>query len=202
VIHWKELENSVIQIEEPPKSGTRGPEYLKINPVGKVPALLLPDGASIIESEVISEYLIEKYPTKGINLIPPNLDAKIKARLISRLNEFYIWPAVQNLWKAHYEIIKWITYPKLMLDITEIHKKLDILEKFIGAPYAAGEQRTIADASLVPTFYLIETYFFKVDPKGFAPHPKVAAWWNNLKNDEAVQIVSNEIRTAIAKLLP
>jgi len=202
VIYWKQLENTVIQIEEPPKNGTRSPEYLNINPVGKVPALILEDGRVIIESDVISEYLIEKYADKGTNLSPSSLDETIKSRLIARLNDLYLWPATMNLWKAHYEVIKWLTYPKLMFDVSEIHKQLHILEKFIGSPFAAGETRSIADASLIPTFFFLETYLVRVDAKAFDAHPRVAAWWNNLKKDEVVTIVSNEIQTAITKFLP
>jgi len=202
VIYWKQLENTVIQIEEPPKNGTRSPEYLKINPIGKVPSLILGDGSVIIESDVISEYLIEKYPTQGTNLIPTTVDERIKARLIARLNDLYLWPATMNLWKAHYEVIKWLTYPKLMLDVNEIHKQLRILEKFIGSPYAAGETRSLADASLIPTFFFLDTYLVRVDERAFEAHPRVAAWWNNIKKDEVVTIVCNEIQTAINKLLP
>jgi len=42
----------------------------------------------------------------------------------------------------------------------------------------------------------------RVDAKAFDAHPRVAAWWNNLKKDEVVTIVSNEIQTAITKFLP
>ena len=40
-------------------------EYLKINPLGKIPTLDA-DGTIILESEVINEYLEEKYPTPAL----------------------------------------------------------------------------------------------------------------------------------------
>ena len=39
------------------------PEYLKLNPNGVIPLLILPDGRSLYESGTICEYLDETYPT-------------------------------------------------------------------------------------------------------------------------------------------
>ena len=44
----------------------RNPEYLAINPVGKVPALGLPDGSILTESAAILLYLCELTPEKTL----------------------------------------------------------------------------------------------------------------------------------------
>jgi glutathione S-transferase len=43
----------------------RSPEYLALNPVGRVPALEI-DGRAIWESGAITEYLCERFPEKGM----------------------------------------------------------------------------------------------------------------------------------------
>ena len=42
----------------------RNPEYLAVNPVGKIPALRLPDGSVMTESAAILLYLCELAPGK------------------------------------------------------------------------------------------------------------------------------------------
>lgn len=47
------------------KGDTRTPEYLAINPFGKVPALQLPSGESLIESNAILVYLCSQFDSAG-----------------------------------------------------------------------------------------------------------------------------------------
>ena len=44
----------------------RNPEYLAVNPVGKIPALRLPDGCTLTESAAILLYLCELAPEKSL----------------------------------------------------------------------------------------------------------------------------------------
>lgn len=46
----------------PPGGANRQPEYLAINPQGRVPALRTDDGELLIQSPAIIEYLDERYP--------------------------------------------------------------------------------------------------------------------------------------------
>jgi glutathione S-transferase len=50
-----------IEIAPIPGAGPSSPEYKRINPLGKIPSLDA-DGTIIAESEVINEYLEDKYP--------------------------------------------------------------------------------------------------------------------------------------------
>ncbi len=44
------------------KMEQHSPEYLKLNPLGVIPLLVLDDGRSLFESGTICEYLDETYP--------------------------------------------------------------------------------------------------------------------------------------------
>lgn len=63
------------------KGEQRTPEYLKINPRGKVPALKLDDGSVLTENTAILTYLGMRYPEK--NLLPK--DSLAEARCISMM---------------------------------------------------------------------------------------------------------------------
>lgn len=79
------LEESGAQYELKPvalaKGEQRSPEYLKVNPRGKVPALRLDDGSVLIENTAILTYLGRRFPEKG--LLPK--DNAAEARCISMM---------------------------------------------------------------------------------------------------------------------
>ena len=58
-------------------------DYVKINPLGKVPALTLDDGRILIESPVICEYLDSLHD--GPKLVPPEGEARLRALTLQAL---------------------------------------------------------------------------------------------------------------------
>ena len=69
------------------KGEQRSPEYLKINPRGKVPALRLEEGSVLTETTAILTYLGLRFPEKG--LIPQ--DPAAAARCISMMAWLSNW---------------------------------------------------------------------------------------------------------------
>src|ERR1700761_6203992 len=88
VMYAKGIEAEII---EPPGFHTttesKG-DYMRINPIGRVPALVLDDGRVIPESEVICEYLEDAYPEPSLR--PKDPFALAQVRLISRLCDIYL----------------------------------------------------------------------------------------------------------------
>ena len=73
--------------------GLKSEEYLKLNPLGKMPiAVLEKDGKkdTLFESSVICEYLAEKYASFEPSFLPTNPESRAKARLIAQLVDIYI----------------------------------------------------------------------------------------------------------------
>ena len=66
---------------EMPGGGLKSPEYLAMNPYGKMPTLEH-GGRHVIESQVICEYLEELYPAPSI--LPGDALARALARTVSR----------------------------------------------------------------------------------------------------------------------
>ena len=76
VLHEKALQFDEVRIDLGKKEQLK-PDYLAINPNGVVPTLL-DDGAPIVESSVICEYLDEKYPENP--LLPVDIVARARTR--------------------------------------------------------------------------------------------------------------------------
>jgi len=66
------------------KGDQKKPEYLAINPYGKVPALQ-DDGATVYESSIIMEYLNDKYPTPP--LLPADPGQRARARVLMHFGD-------------------------------------------------------------------------------------------------------------------
>lgn len=70
-------------------------EYEEINPIGRVPSLVLDDGTVLPESEVICEYLEDAYPDPPLHPADPTTRARM--RLLSRISDFYLVMAMAPL---------------------------------------------------------------------------------------------------------
>jgi glutathione S-transferase len=124
--------------------------YLKINPAGKLPALV-DDGLVLTESVAICLYLGEKYPDKGF--VPAGLSQRV---------ELYKWlmfaatELEQPLWRiAHHTRI----YPEdkrlaaeIALAREDFKQMAAVFEQHIkGRQFAVGDRVTIADFVLAYT---------------------------------------------------
>ena len=78
--------------ERLPPNGYRSPEYRAIVPMGTLPAIAV-DGWVLSESEVINEYLEERYPTPA--LLPPDQALRARVRFVSRFHDLYLEPCVR-----------------------------------------------------------------------------------------------------------
>ena len=72
---WIACEAKGIEVDNlgPPAAGLKSPEYLAINPVGKVPALI-DDDTPIIESETILDYIEDCHPAPPLRPAAPLAD--------------------------------------------------------------------------------------------------------------------------------
>jgi glutathione S-transferase len=185
-----------IEIIDPP-GGPNSPEYLKINPLGKIPCLDA-DGVIIPESEVINEYLEEKFPEKP--LLPKSPEARAKVRLLSRFADIYLDPPLRVLFG---QINPKGRDDKIVNEkLTEENKRLDELEKMLGETgFAAGADFTLADCALAPTIFfatmMLPTFGAKPALDG---RPKTAAWWNHVQTRPSAKKALGEMQEAVAAM--
>ncbi len=76
------------------------PEFVKINPRGQVPALIIDDGRVITESTVICEYLDGLYPDQ-VPLRPKDLYWRAQMRIWTKfIDEYFCWCVSTLGWEA------------------------------------------------------------------------------------------------------
>ncbi len=120
------------------------PEFLAINPAGKLPVLV--DGDRVItESAAIPLYLAEKYPAKG--LIPTDPAARGE---LYRWLMFAVTELEQPLWRITRNTRLYPEDMRLPGDVViagrEFKDMAAILEKHMhGRPFVAGDRVSIAD---------------------------------------------------------
>src|SRR3990167_10721582 len=161
-----------VNLIAPPGGEHRQAPYLAINPQGRVPALRTDEGALLIQSSAIIEYLEECYPQ--VPLLSQDLAARAHARAVASIIACDIHPlhnsSTQNLLRqwGHDEtqVLAWIGH--------WISQGLDAVEQLIGDHgFCFGEQPGLADAFLIPQLYAAER--FKVALAGYPRIGRVAA---------------------------
>ena len=70
-------------------------EYETVNPLGRVPCLVLDYGTALPESETICEYLEDAYPDPPLH--PADPASRARMRLLSRINDIYLVMAMAPL---------------------------------------------------------------------------------------------------------
>src|SRR6266404_5802120 len=83
-----------IEIAAIPGGDLKSAEYRAIYPMGKTPSLEV-DGTIIGESEVINEYLEDKFPSPP--LLPKSPEGRARVRTITRFHDLYLEPPLRTL---------------------------------------------------------------------------------------------------------
>ena len=181
------------------------PEYLKINPNGVIPTLILGDGRSLYESGTICEYLDEAYPEPPLRPADPYERAVMRnwiRHVDERIGNLIIFNWVHSLAKA---AAKW-SDEELAEHLKKVPSKerqeawmraarkpyteedraaargklvaiLDRMEETMRQTrWLAGNAYSIADIAVVPFVKRIDEEIAP-DEMTKQRHPKVAAWW-------------------------
>ncbi len=149
------------------------PEYRAINPIGKIPALVLEDGTVLPESEVICRYLDRLKPEPP--LIPGDPRAAADVELACRLVDLYVAPALVPLFQATRE--GWAAGERLDAAIAGLATALDHLEHYMRIAAPGGDAGwTLADVTLLPVFFYVVMMGGRYGFDPFAERPRIAAW--------------------------
>ena len=158
------------------------PEFLKMNPYGKVP-VLVDDSTVLYESCIINEYLNEKYPTPP--LMPADLGKRAKARIAIDFGLAHTEGAYQKLRMEAMKDPK--EQNKEVLDAAKADLK-KLLQRFEteleNQPYLAGDF-SLADAALIPRFIRLEGFGVLPDPS----LPLVNQYLQRMKDRPSVKAI-------------
>jgi len=187
--------NLPVEIVSPPEAGTKSETYLALNPMGRVPVLVVGDGFALPESDTIVEFLADSFPDSG--LLPATPEARAQARLIARVAELYVMPSLQPLFAQMNPQGR----DQKVVDeaIEKLKGALVHLNVFMGdGPYAVGETITTADCALIPILFFIQVAG-QVFGQGdlLADLLKLSAYAELLKMDPVAQKVVSEMQAGL-----
>ncbi|CAE7408843.1 DHAR1 [Symbiodinium natans] len=129
------------------RNSTEREWYVKnVNPLGKVPSIRdLTDGTVLYESEIINEYLEQKFADSGPALMPPSAKGAASVRLWNHhLNN--------KLAPAHFTFLMNKNATADPEKIQALEEALQYYEENLKGPFLLGDDFTLADVSALPFF--------------------------------------------------
>jgi glutathione S-transferase len=181
VLEEKKLPFEIVPIDLR-KGEQKTPEFLKLNPYGKVPVLT--DGDTVLyESCIINEYLDEKYPNPP--LMPADLGKRAKARILIDFGLAHLDGPYQKLRQELMKDPKEQSEPVIETAKSDLRKLLQRFETEIGdKPYLLGEF-SLADADLVTRFTRLEGFGVLPDPS----LPRLSKYLQRMKERPSVKAI-------------
>ena len=164
---------------EMPKDGLKSPEFLKISPFGKIPAIV--DGrTALYESGVILPYLDDTRSKK--KLIPASAAAAGKARLIATVVDLYVQAPALDIFR---QIVGRAPKDKKAAQeaAAKMEQGLDFLNGYIKpGPCATGKSFTIADCYVPPALvFVVAAGKFAGIKDVFKGRPNLKKYWSAIK---------------------
>jgi glutathione S-transferase len=159
------------------KKETHTPEFLKLNPNGRIPVLVV-DGTSIFESTAILIYLAETYGVKKGMYPEPGLARAEQLKWIVWANVGLLAPLQRWMLNTSAMVPAELHNEKAAaVAKTEADAMLKVLDDALaGKSYLAGSSFTMAD--LAVSSYLGWLTFMKYD---FTSNKNVVAWWGRIQ---------------------
>lgn len=140
----------------------RQPDYLGLNPQGRVPALRTDKGEVLTQSPAIIEYLEERYPQ--LPLLSSNLITRAHERAVAALIGCDIHPLhnisvlnqLRQFGHGEAQVMQWIGH--------WITQGLAAIEQLIGdSGYCFGPEPGLADVYLIPQLYAAERFNVRLE---------------------------------------
>ncbi len=169
-----------------PGPALKEPEFLKINPLGQIPAL--EDGGLIIgDSNVILQYLEEKHPETS--LLPSSPEDRAKCRWLAEYAGAALFPCCGTMFREVLVNPNYFKQPTNQKVVDETVKEkfppvLDYLEAQIpDNDFLFGDDISIADISIVSMFITASYGGFSVDANRW---PGLAAYVERVRSHHLV----------------
>lgn len=133
-----------------PKTDSPEASFLKISPLNKVPALVLPDGSSMIESAAICILLAEIHPEAALAPAPGSRDRADFLRWVAFMASS-IYPAVLRYYYPHrYTTDAEGKQAVKQAAVAEMDQEIAVLDAALaGREWLVGDRMTIADIYLL-----------------------------------------------------
>lgn len=182
--------------------GTKTPEYLKISPLGKIPAVTI-DDLALCDSTIICEYLDEAYAENQLR--PADAKDKAKARWIEEVGDSKVAESFAGLFREK------LVNPILFKIPTDEDKVKKLTEKSIPAilaylesiipesGYLFGDEIMLADMAIVTHIINAGYAGYTIDA---AAWPKTATFVERVKQDPVLAQMLVEEADTLAMFKP
>ena len=171
-----------MSVEAAPGGGIKSPEYLALNPMGKMP-LLDDNGFPVAESGVILEYLEDA--GGGKSLLPTDAKGRAVARTICRITDLYLMAQTGAFFRNMNPAAR--NQPEVDAAVVATRKALADLEHYVSAqgPYLCGKELTIADCTVLPSLLMCAKFMYGAFGLGDALNatPKLSRWFSMMQAD-------------------
>jgi len=166
------------------KKEQKRPEFLKLNPLGKVP-VLAHNSRTIYESTVINEFLEEFYPEPA--LLPVDMYDKARARILVEYSERSFHTNVFNIYKElNFKEESKRNQDRIRINRNLVSKHLSYLNDILeGKDYLVGKF-SLADISFMPRVLIFESLGIEIETKNY----NLLRWIDNLKSRESSIVIS------------
>jgi glutathione S-transferase len=164
-----------------PDNKSEDPAFAKLNPFRLTPVLELPDGRTIYESTVITEYLEEAYPDPP--MLPKDPWERARVRMIEDTADQYLYATARDFRNAQFEYAppflirkrpEAVDHKLLEAARVKLHEHLARLEsELAGRTYFGGAMFSLADAALAP---VLTASLRLLDVLPDARYGLIAAW--------------------------
>jgi glutathione S-transferase len=180
-LHEKGLAYERVTLDLAKKEQKR-PEFLKLNPYGKVP-VINDNGQILFESCIINEYLDEQYPNPPLMPKDPYLRGRGRVLVDYALNYLH-----EPYWALRGEMLKKESERNIAIMEEKRHilrNLLQYLEEALGdKSYFLGEI-SLTDIDVLPRFLRMESYGALPTPS----LPRIGAWLQRMKERPSVKAI-------------
>ena len=181
VLAEKNLPYEIVPVDLTKKE-QKNPDYLKMNPYGKVP-VLTDDATVLYESLIINEYLEEKYPSPA--LMPKDPAKKARGRILVDYGMAHFDSAYQKLRMELMKEAKEQSQPIIDGAKGDLKKLLQRFEDELGdQQYLLGDF-SLVDADLIPRFTRLEGFGVLPDPS----LPRLGKYLDRMKARPSVKAI-------------
>jgi glutathione S-transferase len=176
VLHEKHIDFDVYEVDLSNKSE----EFLSVSPTGKVPVIVV-DGESIYESNVVNQYLDEV--TDEPRLMPGDPKRRAHARIWMAFADTDFFPAVFEASVGHERGFSEARISEALEKLKTVLRKLE--ERLEDRDYLSDEF-SLADVAYAGNFVRLR----ELEERGevsFEEYPNVAAWMERLESRDSYE---------------
>jgi glutathione S-transferase len=190
VLMYAKIKGVDLPLSEAPGGNIKSPEFLALNPIGKMPTLEV-DGTGIGESTIICDYLEDVYPQKSG--LPADALGRARSRLIARITDLYIAQLVSPLFRN----LKPATRDAAAVEAAgkDLIKTYGyVVQAMDKGPFCIGTTPTLADCALSTMTMMLKKIllvgeFADMDPTSSG---RLAVWWKAMEGHAECNAILQE----------